>query len=592
MKKQLGLFLFFLYGFIPVVHAKDTDQNKNIQCFIQVWGMVKYRSLQSASGKFDADKVFLKYIDRIKKADRKNLNTLLLQMVVQADSGALKGIKNFRRQPGSGHLIKNIDYDWTRDRFYEKELRQKLVALSSVGNLNGIHHYIPTLWYDSLLPNEPSYADYNFDNQAMNLLALAKAWNAVEYLFPYKYKTDENWKVVLSRMIPVFEHVKSRADYEKAVLLLEAATDDTHAEGFMDQIKEKVKVFKLDYYPPFKYSIYRQNILVEDFLSDSLEHGASLQKGDLIVKINGIDVAGWLKDRAALLPASNIAVKNRILSTQNTGMAYAFTAIKNPALQVKILRKGKYYKRSVKMLSLKNTDEVGLINRFFQSRINQKKVKKGYEDLGDGVGIIRAGYFFDQDLPADTQSVLKFSALLNSKKALIFDMRAYPQSPGLFYYYLPQMLGKAAFKFARYYQADQKDPGAFLLKNELEAYLSKDIQINSALYNGKIIILTNEHTQSMGEWFTMMLRALSSKAVIIGSQTAGADGDLKKLNLPGNYQFQFTGNGIFYPNGKETQRIGIKPDIAFEPTIEQIMAYSDAQLEQALKYISDAEKKQ
>ncbi|WP_438893560.1 hypothetical protein, partial [Bacillus cereus group sp. BC13] len=80
-------------------------------------------------------------------------------------------------------------------------------------------------------------------------------------------------------MIPVFEHVKSRADYEKAVLLLEAATDDTHAEGFMDQIKEKVKVFKLDYYPPFKYSIYRQNILVEDFLSDSLEHGASLQKG-------------------------------------------------------------------------------------------------------------------------------------------------------------------------------------------------------------------------------------------------------------------------------------------------------------------------
>lgn len=71
------------------------------------------------------------------------------------------------------------------------------------------------------------------------------------------------------------------------------------------------------------------------------------------------------------------------------------------------------------------------------------------------------------------------------------------------------------------------------------------------LYTGKIVILTDENTQSMGEWFTMMLRQLNRNTTVIGNQTAGADGDMKHLNLPGGYEFLFTGNGIFIQTEKK-----------------------------------------
>ena len=105
------------------------------------------------------------------------------------------------------------------------------------------------------------------------------------------------------------------------------------------------------------------------------------------------------------------------------------------------------------------------------------------------------------------------------------------------------------------------------------------------LYAGKIVILTNEHTQSMGEWFSMMLRQLNTNTTVIGSQTAGADGDVKRLTLPGAYTFSFTGNAIFYPDGRETQRVGIVPDIKFVPSAKELTTVEDAQLERALKYI-------
>lgn len=99
------------------------------------------------------------------------------------------------------------------------------------------------------------------------------------------------------------------------------------------------------------------------------------------------------------------------------------------------------------------------------------------------------------------------------------------------------------------------------------------------------MILTDENTQSMGEWFTMMLRQFNSNAVIIGSQTAGADGDVKRLSLPGGYRFSFSGNGIFYPDGRETQRVGIKPDIYFKASAQDLSGEEDALLIRAVRYI-------
>ena len=72
---------------------------------------------------------------------------------------------------------------------------------------------------------------------------------------------------------------------------------------------------------------------------------------------------------------------------------------------------------------------------------------------------------------------------------------------------------------------------------------------------------------------------------VIGSQTAGADGNVTWLSLPGGIRTLFTGLGVYYPDGRTTQRIGIVPDIEVRPTLKGLHAGRDEVLERALEYL-------
>ena len=108
---------------------------------------------------------------------------------------------------------------------------------------------------------------------------------------------------------------------------------------------------------------------------------------------------------------------------------------------------------------------------------------------------------------------------------------------------------------------------------------------NPIQYKGKIIILVNEITQSQAEYTCMILQAAYKKVTIIGSQTAGADGDITGIKIPGGIQTAFSGHGVHYPDGRATQGIGIVPDIKISPTIKGIKEGKDEVLERALEYV-------
>ncbi|MBY0162034.1 hypothetical protein H0178_40700 [Cytobacillus firmus] len=69
--------------------------------------------------------------------------------------------------------------------------------------------------------------------------------------------------------------------------------------------------------------------------------------------------------------------------------------------------------------------------------------------------------------------------------------------------------------------------------------------------------------------------------------TAGADGNLFRITLPGNIKTGISGIGIFYPDKKPTQRIGVQPDIHLDPTIEGIMEGRDEYVEKAVEIIKN-----
>ena len=50
-----------------------------------------------------------------------------------------------------------------------------------------------------------------------------------------------------------------------------------------------------------------------------------------------------------------------------------------------------------------------------------------------------------------------------------------------------------------------------------------------------------------------------------------------------------TGYGVFYPDGKQTQRVGIVPDLEIYPTIKGIKDGKDEVLEKAIEMIQNEE---
>jgi C-terminal processing protease CtpA/Prc len=82
----------------------------------------------------------------------------------------------------------------------------------------------------------------------------------------------------------------------------------------------------------------------------------------------------------------------------------------------------------------------------------------------------------------------------------------------------------------------------------------------------------------------MVLQAAYNDVTIVGSQTAGADGDVTGIALPGGISVAFSGHGIHYPDGRLTQGIGIVPDIKISPTIEGIREGRDEVLERAIEF--------
>jgi C-terminal processing protease CtpA/Prc len=82
----------------------------------------------------------------------------------------------------------------------------------------------------------------------------------------------------------------------------------------------------------------------------------------------------------------------------------------------------------------------------------------------------------------------------------------------------------------------------------------------------------------------MALRA-GPGAIVVGSTTAGADGNVSTVPLPGGLQSWISGIGVFYPDRKPTQRVGIVPDIEARPTIAGIREGRDEVLETAVRQI-------
>ncbi len=530
---------------IAVVNAQQIE---NLDKLGRIWGMMKYYHPSIARGEYNWDyELFRIMSDVLKAKTRDDCNNVLLKWV--------RLFGNLPQNNNAKVVKKNVkmeaDLVWTdNDTIMGREL---VVFLDSLENVikEEEHYYMQFAANigNPIHKNENSYSAMSYPDAGYRLLSLFRYWNAIQYYFPYKYAIGEDWNVILKEFIPKFIETKSEIDYRLRILELITRIHDSHA--IMSNLR--MDTYWGAYYSPYNISCIENKPIVTGYIDFNLARQSKLQIGDIILKINGKSTQEIFSELKSITPASNERTLTRDI------LGYRLLQSRDSIVSVDFERNGKIINETVKTYPIQV-----LYDSIY-------KDSPSYHFISPDISYLNL-----KTLKPD--SVAFIIDLFKNTKWLIIDLREYPLYTPIFT--LIRYLLSEPTETVRFSKTSFQKPGDFHCTQSL-TFGEK----NKKYYKGKIIVLIAETTQSHAEYSTMMLQTIP-KTITIGSKTAGADGNISYLNLPGGIRAVYSGIGIYYPDGRETQRVGIIPDIEVKPTIQGIREGRDEILEKAIEVIS------
>ena len=529
------------------------------------------------TGRTNADSLFLEYIDKVAKSKTDNDYRRVLNEM-QAGFG---NIKPARTSKNTVRLLSINDQseEIINDPLLPPVLKQQMQLLRRQGYTDSIHQYLPANFFATEIPAEKRYPNIQYPNTPYQLLALSRYWNAIEYLFPYKYMISKKWKRVLDEQVKAFAEPMTIAAFEKHLLQLNASIEDSH--GGIVAIKQPGAVYG-PYLPPFIFRFSGDSIVVTDYIDSVACIQQDIRKGDIITAIRNKSVRQQVKACSNFVSASNIHKKKKLLAS--IPLLFPFRGM-DSTIPIRIVRNNKVMEKQMMLQRTVKKDFVDNLNRVYSQ---QKGFAGGTQNnfvlrpVAEGIAQVDAAslsVLYNQS--EDDRAVDSVLQLMRAhKKAILLDMRCYA-TQAVFYNKMLPALGWPLKPFLRLQAHFQRFPGNYY---EKDIAGSIPVQPLMPAYPGKVILLVNEETQSQSEMISMIMQACGP-VVVVGTQTAGCDGDLIRLPIPGGYILAFSGRHVAYRDGTPSQKLGVKRNIKMNYTTAGIAAGKDEILDAALKLI-------
>lgn len=544
----------FRHGSGLVLDNLSPQQIDNLAVLGRVWGFVKYYHPAVARGDYNLDAELLRVLPRVLSSQNEQARSQVLSTWLTS-LGPVPACPTCR-EPAPQSVRLQPDLAWLTDpKQLGPALRTQLDYLRRNRN-QGPHYYVraaPGVG-NPVFQHEDAYAATPTPDAGLRLLALYRYWNMIAYFFPYRYAIGEDWQRVLPEFIPQFAAASTPTQYRLAALALIARVHDTHANiNGPDSI---LAAYRGRYYAPVQVRFVENQAVVTAYYNEELGAKTTLQKGDVVTQVDGVKVSDLVQARRPLAPASNDPTQLRNIARD---------LLRGPTEQVALVvrRAGREFPLT--------------LARYPASRLNLA-VNGGTPDpqapawrlLPGNIGYLSLGTIKTSQLP-------EIMAAAQPTKGLIIDIRNYPSEFVVFS--LSNYLLAQPKQFVKFSVPQMAYPGVFTSTQPLTLPPSA-----TPAYAGKIVILVNELSQSQAEYTTMALRTVPH-ATVVGSTTAGADGNVSAIILPGNINTMISGIGVYYPDGRETQRVGIVPDVEVKPTIQGIREGRDEVLEKAMQLI-------
>lgn len=400
------------------------------------------------------------------------------------------------------------------------------------------------------------FADPALPDEAHRVLAAFRMWGAIAYLFPYKNLMHDDWDGALRTALVELHAVRTPLEYDTALVKMYAHIHDTH--GFISA--------------PALSGAYGGSV---PFIARDVEGKPTIVAvdpvaakrdgfavGDVVETVDGETVAARAARLRPYVVASTEQSAREVLDSSGRN----FSLFGGPA-------------RSTVELRLHGADgrtrTVRTTRQGSNAALSQRK-RPIVDVLPGNVGYI--------DLPrlkyADAEAAL---TRLASTRALVFDLRGYPQ--GTAWVIAPHLT--ASTVRAAYFRTPVRRVPVGADSGELQ-YVDQTRDFYQLIkpapprYAKPVVVVIDARAISQAEHTGLYLRA-AGHARFVGQPTMGANGDVTGFFLPGGIRANFTGQAVEHPDGTQLQRVGLIPDVPVAPTLRGVRAGDDELLSAGLR---------
>ena len=530
----------------PAAASLTRQQVSDLTLLGLVWGFTKYHHSAVTSGAVDWDEALLEVMGEV--LDSSEAATQVIDRWL-AKLGEPPECVICAELPEDVHLL--VELDWLdaevlRAAGLDERLRRIYANRPTGRRQHYVEHTVGV--GRPVFRNEKEYSTTPLPSRNHRILALYRFWNVIQYWYPYRDLISD-WQDVLTAFIPRVWDTTTPAEYRLAMQAFAASIGDGHTGIFgVPSVRPPFGTSRL----PVSLRFLGGRAVVTGYTDQRLGGATGLEVGDIIQALGGRPIDSLVMEVAPYYGASNDGA--RLLY-----IARSLTRGPPGPVIVTGMREDSVF------TTLANRTAIRRQGIWRAPRISAD----AFRIIGDDVAYL---------VLASARASESASYVEKASRSGIFviDLRSYPREffvPSLVQHFVKQPTAIASIT-----RADAMNPGVF--------FWGSPVVVTPAgpTYEGTVVILVNEATQSQGEYTAMAFRA-APNAFVAGSRTAGADGDVSTVVLPGGLRTLISGVGIFWPDRTPTQRVGILPDIPAFPTAEGIRQNRDEVLEAAVSKV-------
>jgi C-terminal processing protease CtpA/Prc len=395
--------------------------------------------------------------------------------------------------------------------------------------------------------NDLSETVITADSLVTRLADLVISWNVFQHFFPYFDAAKTDWPHDLNIAFENAFADKDSYDFKRTLQKFTARLKDEHTQVYW--IKDKSAFF-----PGITWEWVEGKLVVTKVLDKT----TSLAKGDIITAIDNETPESHFKNVEQYISAAtpgglmDQAETQSLLGDKGTKLQLSFLNHNNVPGKAELIRT-LTYNDHYNALSI--TDSINSIMH-----------------IKDNVMYINIGV-------ADMKAINKALPELQKCKVIICDLRndLIDNDNNHFIEYLltQKDTAKHWMQTPHIIYPDQEK----IIGYESDGF---DLVPGKPHLNAKIIFLADGSDYSWAESY-MSIIAHYKLATIIGQPTAGTNGDVNELALPGGYTINFSGLKVTQLDGSQHQGVGTKPDIYVAKTIKGMRENKDEFLDKAIE---------